>query len=821
MIGAGRRAFSLPAPRPRVIHWIMALRRTPLLPSLPRYSLSTTRFPLLPLSCLLWLAGACGPNTIGGGVDAGAGDCDPACIDDQVCRYGACVPPPSTCQDNSDCPGDTYCDVSAGECLPWGVGPGGTSDATCTRDVVAGVFFPEVQCEWLGPPPGDSYPDHSNVLGAPVVADFGISGPELGRPSIVFISYNYTDGVNESCRGTNPAYTGVIRVIDGRSCIQTASIDAPLPIASSSLALGDLDLDGVPEIVAATVGGGLAAWHYQGGQGGPAGGFELLWQSDTNFGADTCNWSGPSIHDLDDDGSPEIMMYGAVFDAQGQELTSALGVLNTDLATGYIPVVADVDADGQPELVAGAAIYGWDTGAAAWVMEAPLAPTNGQTAVADFGTYGDNPGDDDRATLDGVAEIVTMGQGTIRVFTVNGRELFSADIPGGGFGGAPTIADFDGDGRAEFATAGGSAYSVFDFDCTGAPEPQTCASLSADGLLWSQPSQDLSSNRTGSSVFDFEGDGRAEAVYGDECFTRVYDGTSGEVVYSRYRTSCTWYENPVIADTDADFAAEIVISSNTNCAVACPDVDPIFDGVRCFDESDCPGTTSCARDAADDEVGFCRCTADEDCGGDGFVCLDQESGPLPMGSVCRSAHPGPSTAMGVRVVGDQLGRWVDTRRIWNQHAYSVTNVLGNGTIPRTSEWLRNWQDPSLNNFRQNAPGDGAGAGLMPDLTIGSASFTCVGTNAEIELEVCNRGTEPVADGVALAVRDGAQEVCAAATQNALYPGFCALVTCVYENAPAQPSTLEATVDNTGADQGIHLECREDNNSLSIPDVACP
>ena len=32
-------------------------------------------------------------------------------------------------------------------------------------------------------------------------------------------------------------------------------------------------------------------------------------------------------------------------------------------------------------------------------------------------------------------------------------------------------------------------------------------------MLWSQRSQDMSSNVTGSSVFDFEGDGRAEAVY--------------------------------------------------------------------------------------------------------------------------------------------------------------------------------------------------------------------------------------------------------------------------------------------------------------------
>jgi hypothetical protein len=103
----------------------------------------------------------------------------------------------------------------------------------------------------------------------------------------------------------------------------------------------------------------------------------------------------------------------------------------------------------------------------------------------------------------------------------------------------PTIADFDGDGRVEFASAGATAYNVFDPDCRGTPDPQFCPSLTTTGVAWSQPSQDLSSNVTGSSVFGFDGDGRAEIVYGDECFTRVYDGRTGTVYYSRYRTSCT------------------------------------------------------------------------------------------------------------------------------------------------------------------------------------------------------------------------------------------------------------------------------------------
>ena len=52
-----------------------------------------------------------------------------------------------------------------------------------------------------------------------------------------------------------------------------------------------------------------------------------------------------------------------------------------------------------------------------------------------------------------------------------------------------------------------------------------CAAES--GILWSRRTQDISSNVTGSSIFDFAADGVSEVVYGDECFTRVYNGQTG------------------------------------------------------------------------------------------------------------------------------------------------------------------------------------------------------------------------------------------------------------------------------------------------------
>jgi hypothetical protein len=114
---------------------------------------------------------------------------------------------------------------------------------------------------------------------------------------------------------------------------------------------------------------------------------------------------------------------------------------------------------------------------------------------------------------------------------------------------------------------------VFDPDCQATPRPGgKCADRShcdfatggkcPDYILWSRHTQDHSSNITGSSVFDFPGAGTPEVVYADECFARVYSGFDGTVLFSQYHSSCTWIENPVVADVTGDFHSEIIVPSN-------------------------------------------------------------------------------------------------------------------------------------------------------------------------------------------------------------------------------------------------------------------
>lgn len=749
-----------------------------------------------------------GPKPGDGGCASGvlcAGQC---CAQGEVCNGKSCVAA-QTCTDDTGCDNDTYCEQ--GKCIPWGTGPKGDKDPACTQINPIGLFSPAEQCRWALPPAGDAYPNHRNVLGTPTVIDFDFDGdPKTRKPSIVFVSYDGEDGggAASQCDG---GYFGVIRVIDGESCTQQFTVDMAKVRPSSPLALGDLDGDGRPEIVAARCGGGLVAFTYDAANKV----FKLLWTSNpNNVGATGGGWAGPAIHDLDDDGKPEVLLWGTVWSNTGQLLDASLGQL--PFGSGQFPVVADLDGDGKVELANGAAVYRFTGGV--WTVVHANTGAAGYVAVADFGTYGTDPTQDDRTKLDGIAEIAVVTGGSVRVQTIAGRVVFGPiNLPGSSGGGPPTIGDFDGDGRAEVATAGSDSYTVFDPDCLGTPQKASCDSLSTTGILWSMGSQDHSSNVTGSSIFDFDGDGQAEAVYADECYNRVYDGKTGEVLFSQWRTSCTWNENPIVADVDGDFNSELVIPSNTNCNISCAPIDPQFKGLRCKDKSDCPGGAC--------DSGFCRCTTVAECGGAaGFTCTAPIAGTPGAGNVCRAAHQGETA--GILVYRDVLDRWVSSRPIWNQHTYSVTNIDDDGRIPKTSAWLQNWKQSGLNNYRQNVQG-GLVPNASPDLTARrvTTELPCTSEfHLTLKVEICNRGTQPIAGGIPVTFYNGKptdqQPICTANTAAQIDPGQCAEVSCIWKGAPKDPTDVWVQADDSGAGLGTATECKEGNNATMIPGVKC-
>ncbi len=767
------------------------------------------------------------------------GDCPGGCDEGEICSHGQCVPA-SACTDDNDCKNDSYCEPGTG-CVPWGTPPGKTHDPNCVYVIPAGQFAPAVRCEFSSAPAGDPFPLHLDVQATPVVVNFN-QPPTGGPPSIVApftatVPANYTEGL------------GVLRILRGTDC----SVEAVLGgtdldgdsvvdwVASPATpALGDLDGDGVAEIVTYGGDGTLLAFTRK------AGTWSLLWKGRHTAGGtvfvDTLynwtpdrssNWAGPSIHDLDDDGVPEIIREGYVFSAEGV-LLSGLPAGYAAVSVGQNPVLANLDDDPDIEFTNGQYVWAWSGGQ--WVQESyfpgatPSAP--GYVAVADFGPYGAGA-----ATL---PEIAVVRGGYAMVYATDGTLAMDAiAIPGGG-GGNPTIADYDGDGLPELGVAGADYYTVFDIDCTATPRAGgECVSAGQEacdhvpggpcpaGMLWSRKTQDHSSNITGSSVFDFEADGKAEVVYADECFVRVYDGTTGDVLFSQYRSSCTWFENPVVADVDGNFRADLVVPSNLACSqggagMACGDlnadgVDPQFAGLRCEDGADCVSGVC--------DTGLCRCTATAQCcsAQDDALCLELgyacAAPPASIGgdNTCRAAHPHGVT--GIRVYSDSQDRWVRSRTIWNQHAYAVTHVNEDGTIPATSAWLDNWEQPELNNFRQNVPGTPNGQSTA-DPTAGAAQFNaCGGGKAILNVAICNRGADAMGAGISVGFYDGSELVCETETTQALQPGECETVSCTWDTPPTTAATATDITVVANNDDSL-TECKDGNNEGTISGVFC-
>ena len=325
---------------------------------------------------------------------------------------------------------------------------------------------------------------------------------------------------------------------------------------------------------------------------------------------------GLAAQDLDGDGYPEIIASpGYVISGAGQLIASPPAPFGSGNATEQYdggPILADIDNDGKIELINRLGVFAYVPGSG-WVSKSPTVATDSSgnsltfgpidfynptmQAVADFGDFG-TPGT--------APEIAWVGYNRLRLMTATGAPIMGFPsgtspapkyvgdirIPGGG-GGPINIADFDGDGLPEIGVAGGAYYSVFDVDCVAAGSARTvtrngktftgtcnrsasnCDCLAtgacsaggpdancAAGILWNRRTQDQSSARTGSTVFDFDADGKAEVVYGDECYTRIYDGTTGTVIYSTPRSSGTIVEEPVVADVNLDGRAELIVPNN-------------------------------------------------------------------------------------------------------------------------------------------------------------------------------------------------------------------------------------------------------------------
>jgi hypothetical protein len=706
----------------------------------------------------------CGPERVVCGENL-----DVCCEAGELCIFGDCRAPGEPCERFTDCDFGQYCEHVVGRCLPDEFPEG----IDCRGDGQFDELEPEVLWHWSGVELGEHR--YEQVMMTPVVAD--LTG--RGRPHVVFSAYRPT------------ATTAAVLVVADGATGETLYTNATRPLDfGGQIALGDLDGDGRLEM-AVSRNGGIGVVDDVESCPDPEADERgcYLW----TFDLSGVGQGAPIIADLDADGRPEVIIGTNVFAGATGERLATVG------RGDIYALVADLNGDGRLELYSNGCAYRYvdkeDGGRALepmWCAEAFPSISRAYSAVGDV-VGGERAG---------LAEIIVTGNSNVYVLaSESGALVYTRPLPGGGLGGAPTVADFDGDGRAEFGIAGQGCYTVFDMTCmeeegelpqtcqrpTIAPctqgvdcfEVELCPALAGpdanfEAILWSVYIQDLSSSRTGSSVFDFQGDGRNEVVYNDECLLMVFDGQSGAPQFRFPNTNRTSSEYPVIVDVNGDGRTNIVVSANNdqfnrdcrNPIQARPDRYP-----------ECHGET------------------------------------LP--NWCTEG------TRGVIALQDPLDRWVRTRAIWNQYAYHIDNIGDDGSVPtRTTAFWR-----THNTYRANRQGE---VPLnSPDVVVSAFSVSTTECPPELTFSVTitNRGTRAIEAGLPVSLyRSNASGAVAIVTvPEAILPGASHALQIAYPVSSGdfnQPLGFEVVANDDGTGASVVEDCDPDSARAVLEGVVC-
>ena len=389
-----------------------------------------------------------------------------------------------------------------------------------------------------------------NGFGPPLVAnltdDNGDGAIDLcDTPDVVVIAGFEPPDFWEGRWLPNPAHIFVLDGATGKEHFKSETSVSP----SVTPAIGDLDGDGLPEIVAmgwlldqflnGEMLSGLVAFDHTG---------KVKWQVPFDFDnyLDQRATLGITIADMDSDGKAEVIVSTAVFDGA----TGALKWNAEDVSFSLSTVITDLDVDGKLELVTGLQAYD-SSGALIW-DRADLVQGNGLLAdiINLVGVYpiAINTDDDEFTEIvlaagpgifvlehDGKTKVNGAGEPIFYRSTDQGLDL-------GDFN-PPTAHDFDGDGAVDIAVGASTGFTVLN----RAMQPIYQYSMIDDGL-------------TATTAFDFLGDGQAEAIYADKDKLLFFDVAAKELVMTWPHSGQMDY--PIVVDVDNDESAEVIVVSN-------------------------------------------------------------------------------------------------------------------------------------------------------------------------------------------------------------------------------------------------------------------
>ncbi len=468
-----------------------------------------------------------------------------------------------------------------------------------------------------------------------------------------------------------------------------------------------------------------------------------------------------ALADVTGDGRPEVIGSGVsqtlAVRGNGETVWSVAGVSNA-----YCGAVgaADLDGDGQVEILLGSVILNGSDG-----------------SLRGRGSYGSGTGfSGGWAAAMGVAADID-GDGIQEA--VVGNALYDASGNAiwynGQSDGFVAVANFDADPQGEIVVSNVGTIRLQDDDGT---------------VLWS-------GSYTGSTsgpptVADFDGNGTPDiGVAGSGVY--IVLNSAGSVLWSRATVDySSGFTGSAVFDFEGDGAAEVVYADENNLFV--------FDGAT--------GATK----LEESEHSSATCSeyptiADVD--NDGHAEIIYTS----------SAYSG--SEQGVRVVGDADNTWMSGRPVWNEHAYSITNVNDDVTIPGTPE--QNWE-AGYNNFRSGDITPVSGSGL-PDLTgriMDVCADNCAAGDVTVWIAVANNGTSDISTPFLvelLADVGGTPTVIHSQTWTETVPsGWLSDAVELNLTGLSTPvSQLRLRVNGDGA----ITECHSDNNDDVWGDTVCP
>lgn len=247
-----------------------------------------------------------------------------------------------------------------------------------------------------------------------------------------------------------------------------------------------------------------------------------------NFEVATKTFGNLVISDIDNDGIPEIIVGGDVFNFESGYLYSA--------KFSQAAITFDYDNNGTQEVLSGGAlsdIYGNEL----WKYQGRTG--SWFSSIANFDSDIDpeiivsSPSNDPSKNSLALLE----NDGNVK------WELKNLDNIGGG---VQAISTFFESSYPGIVYAGYTAVEMFN---------------SSGELVWSIPNVD-SSGKIGVSAFDFNNDGIDEVIIQNHLSVRVLNGLNGDVLSTVPNSSSTLWEYPIVVDLEGDNNAELIAVSN-------------------------------------------------------------------------------------------------------------------------------------------------------------------------------------------------------------------------------------------------------------------